>query len=76
MEEKNKSIFSEIISYVFIILLVIVIRVFIFDPVRVDGPSMDTTLSQGQIIVLDKVKYRKSDIKRLKKIKKHRQHGG
>ncbi len=64
MEKKNKSIIKEILSYVFIILLVIVIRVFIFDPVRVDGPSMDSTLEDGQVLILNKFIYRKEDIKR------------
>ena len=62
MSDINKQRIKDILSYVIIIVVVILIRVFIFDPVRVDGPSMDTTLSQGQIIVLDKVKYRKNDI--------------
>ena len=47
-----------------IILIVVVIRVFIFDPVRVDGPSMDTTLTNGEIIILNKFEYRKKDIER------------
>lgn len=64
MEKKNKSIIKEILSYVFIILLVIVIRVFIFDPVRVDGPSMNNTLEDGQVLILNKFIYRKEDIKR------------
>jgi signal peptidase I len=64
MEEKNKSLLKDILSYVLIILIVVVIRVFIFDPVRVDGPSMNKTLSNGEIIILNKIVYRKSDIKR------------
>ena len=64
MSDINKQRIKDILSYVIIIVVVILIRVINFDPVRVDGPSMDTTLSQGQIIVLDKVKYRKNDIKR------------
>lgn len=64
MSEKNKAILKDIISYVLIILVVVTIRVFIFDPVRVDGPSMDTTLSDGEIIILNKFEYRKKDIER------------
>ena len=64
MEEKNKNLLKEILSYVLIILAVIAVRVFIFDPVRVDGPSMDTTLSNGEIIILNKYEYRKRDIER------------
>ena len=64
MSEKNKGIIKEILSYALIILIVVTIRVFIFDPVRVDGPSMNTTLSDGEIIVLNKIEYRRHDIKR------------
>ena len=62
--EKKKKIIKEIISYAAILLLVIVIRVFIFDPIRVDGPSMDTTLEDGQILILNKLSYRRHDIER------------
>ncbi len=64
MNEKNKGILKELISYGLIILIVVVIRVFIFDPVRVDGPSMDTTLSDGEVVVLNKFEYRKKAIER------------
>ena len=64
MNDKTKNIIKDISSYVIVILIVIIIRVFIFDPVRVDGPSMDTTLKNGQILILDKMSYRKKDIKR------------
>ena len=64
MSEKNKSILKDIISYALIILVVVTIRIFIFDPVRVDGPSMDTTLTNGEIVILNKFEYRKSDINR------------
>ena len=64
MSEKNKSILKDIISYALIILVVVTIRIFIFDPVRVDGPSMDTTLTNGEIVILNKFEYRKQDIER------------
>ena len=67
MEEKKnkrKENIKDLISYIIIILLVVIIRVFIFDPVKVDGPSMNTTLENGQILILDKFKYRKDEIQR------------
>ena len=64
MSEKNKSILKELISYALIILAVVVIRVFIFDPVKVDGPSMNTTLTDGEIVILNKFEYRKNDVQR------------
>ena len=64
MLKKNSNTIKELFSYVLIIGLVVLIRIFIFDPVRVDGPSMDTTLLNGQILILNKFEYRKNDIKR------------
>jgi signal peptidase I len=60
----NNSFVKSIFSYTFIILIVILIRIFIFDPVRVDGHSMDTTLQDGEIMILNKIYYKKNDIKR------------
>ena len=62
--DKKKKIIKEIISYAAIILVVIIIRIFIFEPVKVDGPSMDTTLADGQVLILNKLRYRMTDIKR------------
>ena len=62
--DKKKKIIKEIISYALIILVVVVIRIFIFEPVRVDGPSMDSTLADGQVLILNKLRYRMTDIKR------------
>lgn len=64
MSERRKSILKDVISYALIILAVVVIRVFIFDPVRVDGPSMNNTLVDGEIVILNKFEYRKTDPKR------------
>ena len=64
MTDKTKSLLKDVLSYVLIIISVILIRIFIFDPVKVDGPSMDTTLSNGQILILNKFVYKKHDINR------------
>ena len=64
MDEKKIKTIKEILSYVAIVAAVILVRVFIFDPVMVDGPSMDTTLTDGQILILNKFIYRKQDIQR------------
>lgn len=56
--------FKDIGGYVLVVVAVIAIRVFIFDPVRVDGPSMDNTLQDGEILILNKIEYRKKDIQR------------
>ncbi len=52
------------ISFIVIILAIILIRLFIVTPVRVDGPSMNDTLHDGDILLLDKYdnKYERFEI--------------
>lgn len=64
MDEKARELLKTIFSYIFIIAAVIFIRIFIIDPVRVDGPSMNTTLANGEIMLLNKLAYIRHDIKR------------
>ena len=44
-------------DYVFIILIVILIRTFIVTPAIVDGGSMDNTLADGQVVFINKIAY-------------------
>ena len=55
---------KESIPYVFIILFVVVFRTLVATPVVVDGPSMDPTLKNGQLLILYKLpqKYERNDI--------------
>lgn len=45
---------KELLPYVIIVIVVVLIRTFIATPVRVDGSSMDATLADGQILILNK----------------------
>ena len=45
------KIFKEVMSYVVIILVVVLIRVFIVTPVKVDGTSMYPTLNNNDILI-------------------------
>ena len=58
------KIIKELIPYVFIILVVVLIRTFIVTPVIVSGSSMDPTLKNGEILILNKLakKYNRDDI--------------
>ena len=60
----KSDFFKTLVTYVGIILFVVIIRLFVIDPVRVDGSSMNTTLADGEIMLLNKFIYKKSDIKR------------
>ena len=64
MSIKWKELLKNIITYVVVILIVIIIRIFFVDPVKVDGGSMDTTLKDGEILLLNKIIYKKYDIER------------
>lgn len=55
-------IIKEILPYVAIILVVVLIRMFIVTPVTVDGPSMNNTLQDGDVMILNKIN--KGNIKR------------
>ena len=48
---------KEISIYLLIIVMVILIRTFIITPVRVNGTSMDPTLKNGEIMILNKINY-------------------
>ena len=49
-----KKILKEWVSYFLIILAILLIRLFIITTVRVDGPSMNPTLENKQILLLSK----------------------
>ncbi len=55
---------KELIIYGSIILAIILIRTFIVTPVRVNGTSMYSTLNDGEIMILNKINYKFTDIKR------------
>ena len=58
------KIIKELIPYVVIILVVVLIRTFIATPVIVSGSSMDPTLKNGQVLILNKLarNYDRDDI--------------
>lgn len=55
---------KEIFSYIIIILVVVMIRAFIVTPVRVNGTSMYPNLTEGQVLLLEKIDktYKRFDI--------------
>lgn len=61
-EEKKSNILKELIPYVVILIIVLVIRTFIFTPIKVNGESMVPTLDGGELMIL--IKYNKNDIER------------
>ena len=49
------KIIKELVPYVVIIVAVVLFRTYIATPVRVDGNSMNPTLQNGQIMILNKM---------------------
>ena len=50
-----KKFLKGIVPYIVIIIVVVLIRTFLVTPIRVDGPSMNPTLNNGDIMILNKV---------------------
>ena len=50
-----KKIIDELKSYVIIVIVVVLFRSFIATPVKVDGSSMDSTLKNNDILILNKL---------------------
>ena len=59
-----KQFWNDIKDYVFIVIAVLLIRTFLCTPAIVDGSSMDTTLAEWQLVIINKLHYRIKDINR------------
>lgn len=63
-KEKIKKIIKDIYPYIIVVIVVVLIRSFIITPAIVDGPSMEPTLHNNNIILLNKLDYKINSIKR------------
>ena len=59
-----KKVVKEVIPYILIVIFVIFIKTYIVTPIRVNGPSMNDTLHNKDIMLLDEISYKFNDIKR------------
>lgn len=59
-----KKFIKEIYPYVVIVVVVVLIRSFIITPVIVDGDSMKPNLHDGEVLLIRKIGYNESSIKR------------
>lgn len=68
-EKKKRTVMEEILSWVWTLLaalaLAILIRAYIFEPVRVDGKSMTNTLQDNEIVLVNKMVYSDNFLSRL-----------
>lgn len=58
------KIVKEILEYVIIIVAVLLFRHFLYSPIRVSGSSMEPTLYDADIMILNKIGYRINGLKR------------
>lgn len=58
------KILKEILEYVIIIVVVILFRHFLYSPIRVSGSSMEPTLYDADIMILNKIGYKINGLKR------------
>lgn len=67
-EPVKKTVKEEILSWIYTLLaalvIVTVIRTFFFEPIRVDGESMQNTLMDGDIVLVTKPEYWSGDYER------------
>ncbi len=63
MDMKTKR-WQGIIPYVIILVVVVLIKMFIVTPVKVNGQSMEPTLYSNDIMLLDKISYKTGKINR------------
>lgn len=67
-EKEKKTFKEELLSWIYTLLaalvIVTLIRTFIFEPIRVDGESMQNTLLDGNIVLATKPEYWSGDYER------------
>lgn len=51
------KIFKNVLSYVIVIVVALLIKEFIFSPIKVNGTSMYPTLNDGDIMILNEIGY-------------------
>ncbi len=59
-----KKILKEIWPYILVLFIVVLVKAYIVSPIRVNGPSMEKTLLDQDIMILDKIHYRFRPIQR------------
>lgn len=64
MSRKTKELIKKIYPYIIVVIVVVLIRSFIVTPAVVDGQSMEDTLFNNNVVILNKFDYKLNDIKR------------
>ena len=64
MKEKVIDFIKEISVYIIIVVVIVLLKIYVISPIRVNGTSMNPTLENGDIMILNKIGYRITKIKR------------
>ena len=64
MNEKVRKTIKELLPYIIIVIVVLLIKTYIVMPVQVKGTSMEPTLRENEIMILNKVGYKLGKLKR------------
>lgn len=59
-----KQWIKEVWPYIVVLTVVVLVKAFVVSPIRVNGPSMEKTLQNKDIMLLDKLSYRFKKVKR------------
>ena len=63
-KDKIIKLLKNLVPYIIIVILVVLLRTFIITPAMVNGDSMEPTLSNNNIVLLNKLNYKIDDINR------------
>ena len=63
-DSKIKSLIKEYVPYIVALIIIIIIKINVITPIRVNGESMDTTLKDGDIMLLNILDYKMHGLKR------------
>lgn len=58
------KIFKEIIIYIIVIVVAVLVKTYIATPILVNGESMEKTLFDNDVMILNKIAYKNNEIKR------------
>lgn len=64
MKEKVIDFIKESSVYIIIVVVIVLLKIYVISPIRVNGTSMNPTLENGDIMILNKIGYRITKIKR------------
>lgn len=63
-ENKALKFIKELVPYILIIVIVLFVKSYIIAPIQVNGVSMTSTLHDGDIMILNKLQYKRNGLER------------